>query len=368
MWQAYRLHYEKRLAVYPRPEPMGAGADADAGTDAGREWNDPHRQASESGRGIEWQPASIGERWAREIVEGYLRSTVASREASTGADGISLSLTFSYPARPIRLGDPSRASQTSLCIHTSDPKFFTNLLLRPSALVYLVLAPEQGTRISSPDLFTRLFSIPPEDARVRTRASGGRLERLTRRVQAAYMMHLFAHSDLAPEPAHLVCLAKGSEAAGYVGIVDAPPRSGAAAHISLVTAIYNRNRKPTPTSLRHRVMLLAVLLLHVAAEWAEEWVMGVLGARFVSGREPWKVWERALGRDYARRGEGDPAGARRAGGAEVAGSDGLVEAPGGPGSAKGSDVGVGSMGGSVSGNGSGSEEGEWVDLGSVRYE
>lgn len=34
------------------------------------------------------------------------------------------------------------------------------------------------------------------------------------------------------------------------------------------------------------------------ASWAEEAVMHLVGARFVAGSEPWKLWERALRRLY----------------------------------------------------------------------
>jgi hypothetical protein len=36
-----------------------------------------------------------------------------------------------------------------------------------------------------------------------------------------------------------------------------------------------------------------------AADVAEEKIMRMLGATFVEGREPWKIWERALGRMYS---------------------------------------------------------------------
>ena len=65
MYQAYILHYEKKLAVYPRPEPKSQ--------DSSEGWNAPEEDMDRVGSAVGWQQAGWGERKAREAVESFLR-------------------------------------------------------------------------------------------------------------------------------------------------------------------------------------------------------------------------------------------------------------------------------------------------------
>jgi hypothetical protein len=52
------------------------------------------------------------------------------------------------------------------------------------------------------------------------------------------------------------------------------------------------------SSLTDQLRILVIVYLAYFADVAEERIMRLLGATFVEGREPWKLWERALKRQW----------------------------------------------------------------------
>jgi hypothetical protein len=54
----------------------------------------------------------------------------------------------------------------------------------------------------------------------------------------------------------------------------------------------------TASSVADQLRILVIVYLAYLADVAEERIMGLLGATFVDGREPWKLWERALKRQW----------------------------------------------------------------------
>jgi len=64
----------------------------------------------------------------------------------------------------------------------------------------------------------------------------------------------------------------------------------------------------TTSSFADQLRILAIVYMAYFADVAEERIMDMLGATFVQGREPWKLWERALRRQWvneAHRSESD---------------------------------------------------------------
>jgi len=53
---------------------------------------------------------------------------------------------------------------------------------------------------------------------------------------------------------------------------------------------------------------LVIVFLSYFADVGEESISSTIGAMFVQGREPWKLWERALARQYVAAGVYGPTG------------------------------------------------------------
>lgn len=312
LYQAYRLHYDKKLAVYPRPEPRYTGAEG--------EWNPPELdgvecvdQADEAagaatekngagvGIGIGWQDESWGERMARGLVSRWCEAR--AREVGMGVEITFLDrrtpLTFGMgtatPSGKDSSGEPAVASSNGksysdgvdeyrrmLKIKTADPKFFTNLLVAPTRFHWLVLAPKLLTSVSSPALFEELFFAPtPQETTTsgsenrstpvsNPRQKQNTLQRLAARRRHQYLFFLFSHSLIAPPP-HLVNYPSDK-------------------HFTVSLGLYDQLR------------VLVVVALFTFTEMLEERIMRAVGAVFVPGREPWKIWERALRRLYVSEG------------------------------------------------------------------
>lgn len=249
MYQAWWLHYDKRLLIYPRPEPGASEA-------ASEVFNPPQDDEKRLGTPIGWQGVGAGESIARKVVLEWAQS-------QADKTGISL-IVEAGPQRPRIAITPAAASENkaeegeSIQITSTDPKLFTNLLLAPSARHFRLLAPELLTHVSPPALFDRFFG--PDATR-----KGDAVTRFNARQRNGYAYFLWSHSLLAPTP----------------DIVPPP-----IAHFS----------DSLPLSSRLRVSY--VLALAVMADKLEAWIMRVVRARFVEGQEPWKIWKRALARQY----------------------------------------------------------------------
>lgn len=244
LYQAYRLHYERELAVYPRPEPKSESS--------GKEWNAPEADKEGLGVAVGWQSAGWGERTAQDIVKRWCQ--LQAEQSGIGID-------FQFLDQRTDTSFGTNRSEEKLQIRTADPKFFTNLLLAPSPRHFTILAPELLTNISQPDLFVRFF----EPAAFATRPSLS--DRLAVWLRRSFFVFCLSHSLLAPTP-----------------------------DLWSVPGINRHFTESLPTGDKYRVML--VVLLASMADRLEEQIMSWLGASFVEGREPWKLWERALRRSY----------------------------------------------------------------------
>lgn len=249
MYQAWWLHYDKRLLIYPRPEPGVSKA-------ASEVFNPPQTDETRLGTAIGWQGVGTGESLARRVVLEW---------AQEQADRTGISLIIDAgPQRPrieiMPTSDAARSKDDTKTVRftSSDPKLFTNLLLAPSARHFRLLAPELLTQVSPNDLFDRFFG--PEMPLQQDTVS-----RFNARRRTGYAYFLWSHSVIAPTPD-----------------IIPPPN----VHFS----------DCLPLGSRLRVSY--VLATAVMADKLEAWIMRVVKARFIEGQEPWKIWERALARQY----------------------------------------------------------------------
>ncbi|KDR78398.1 hypothetical protein GALMADRAFT_224770 [Galerina marginata CBS 339.88] len=146
---AWKLHYQKRLDVFLRPEPLpaaqGWGADPAASqvlpvTPAG---------------GVKWLDAGILDNFARNRVELFLRRRVQET-------GIEVSLVAADPSIPPLVFSPDQAASSQLTISYLSARIFTILFMSPSAQHALLLGTETERifRVSSKDNFLDIFSSP----------------------------------------------------------------------------------------------------------------------------------------------------------------------------------------------------------------
>lgn len=243
LYQAYRLHYERDLAVYPRPEPKSEVAE--------QEWNAPEIDKEGLGVAVGWQSSGWAEKTAGKIVTRYCQNRASEM-------GVQLDLTYLDQRSDITYGVMNK-DKARLRIQTADPKFFTNLLVAPSPLHYIILAPELLTIINDPELFVRFFTPESPSQSISIPAQ------LAYRLRRSFFSFLVSHADTAPTPdlwhtsdAHFL---------NYCSYADS-------------------------------IRVFLVVLLACTADRAEERIMAWLRATFVEGREPWKVWDRAVRRYY----------------------------------------------------------------------
>jgi hypothetical protein len=246
MYQAYRLHYEKRLAVYPRPEPS-----SEAAKDA---WNAPQDDVEGLGLPIAWQSPGWSESTARRIVETFCRSRVAET-------GIGLYIEFLDQREDLVLSTQKSSSDRQVCsIKTADPKFFSHLLIAPSPRHFAILAPELLTTIEHPDSLIHLMETTTD-----TGSDSSALEHMAMEIRQRFFLFFMAHSILPATP-------------------DLYP--------------FDNKHFITASSVADQLRILVIVYLAYLADVAEELIMSLLGATFVEGREPWKLWERALKRQW----------------------------------------------------------------------
>lgn len=250
LWQAQKLHYGKGLLVYPRPEPIHVSS-------AG-EWNPPEPEKSLSakvGHAIGWQMQSESEGLAKKVILDW-----AQRRCDT--TGMELRISFLDGVRgpaPVVVTPRDGKSSGMVNVRTADPKFFSNLLCAPSARHYIILASELSTSLLDPDAFYKFFATPVDDE-----ARQGSIKRLAAVVRGAYFRFFLSHSLIPPSP----------------------------------DLVFPCHHWLTGLSYWERLQVLWVLWVTYLADWLEEMVFYLVNARFVSGREPWKIWERALRRTY----------------------------------------------------------------------
>ena len=249
LYQAWILHYNKRLDVYIRPEPLPATS----------EWVcEPHSGFTIGGNalggGVKWQTESLLERTARTRLYKFLKARVDEVRINV----ILIPANPSYPRtifspfnRSINETSNDNKHEPSLTIHYLSPRFFTIVLLSPSAQHALLLG-NTTERIffpSSPELFMSVFSPPP-----RPLPHSSRRLSLCQRIRTHHITSLLLNSPLLPiPPTHAL---DNSTTLGSVSTI----------------------------------IILWTLL---AFERFGAWAFRALHARVVPGQEPWKQWERA---------------------------------------------------------------------------
>ncbi|KAK8870102.1 hypothetical protein IAR55_000672 [Kwoniella newhampshirensis] len=261
--QASILHYKKKLAVFPRPEPKI--------TAAGQEgvFNPPEKDEERTGVVLQRQDEAWAEKKAREIVERWGRAraerTGTALEVKFGNGRESLRFA---PERVTSAGnghplDDSDETGDALRITTSDPNFFTNLLLSPSAEHALILFPERLTSVNSKTLYLAFFAPPSSsNSDLPTRQSAS--------IRTRSFLHLYSYSTLAPTP-------------------DIPS-------ITAIPAIPHFADDTSILCWKDRLQITRVLFWAWFGEMADEGLLSLLRGRFVPGQEPWSVWDRGLKR------------------------------------------------------------------------
>lgn len=229
------LHYQKRLPVYPRPEPHAVVSGAED-------------RIVGAGVGVGWQSETWTQKLARTRVESYLERRVAQL-------GVSVTLSPGNPAVPRRVfrsgESESEEGEPALTISYLSPAFFTAMFASPSAKHALLLG--EASKLFSPSsrpLFLRVFNTQPEPAGCRS-------------VSAA--QHLRLHAL----PHHL-------RDNMYLPVPTLHPLdSPGAFHL-------------------HYAVTLLLLLYSNWSQALEEWLYRLFRVKFATGEEPWGQWDRAI--------------------------------------------------------------------------
>jgi hypothetical protein len=260
--QAWTLHYEKRLLVYPRPElhtrtqqseTIGS-AEEGAGHGLKLPWNPVQIDLGGIGRSIGHRAVDAAERKA----QGLLLPDLKRRAQE---EGINVEIQFSDPSRlPLRFG-PDHNGTTHLDIHTRHPSLFIQLLMARTPEQFWMTACQEGhTYLSSRDAFEKLMT-PHQKAQAPGNWLVEILRRWTETVRTNHLFFLLSFCEL-PVPPSIV--------------------AGAASHIA------------RPTSIRHNFSILSILLSVLFADKIEEKIFRLVKAKFFPGQEPWTVWQRAV--------------------------------------------------------------------------
>ncbi|CDO68779.1 hypothetical protein BN946_scf184989.g45 [Trametes cinnabarina] len=248
LYHASILHYRKRLDVFPRPDPKPAAQGWGAFAPQERERTEGVDRVH---GGVGWQPEGVLETYARGLVERFL-----SRRADEL--GVAISLVSGDPSVAPRTFRPSRSdgqqhARTDLAIHYVSPRFFTTLVLAPSAEHMLLLGKAEDLfRVNSESRYLQAFA-PAASAAPSGQSS---LYSMTQRLRTILLPRRFV---LAP--------AEGTE-----GQVVPPTHPLDGDH-----------------PLRNALVVCALHLM----DHLEKAVFTLLRARFVPGLEPWSRWERA---------------------------------------------------------------------------
>ncbi|EPQ55867.1 hypothetical protein GLOTRDRAFT_138622 [Gloeophyllum trabeum ATCC 11539] len=242
LYQAWILHYRKRLDVFPRPEPKPA-------TEA---WDPDIAFPAGDRGGIGWQPEGPLEKYERKRVEAFL----ATRATETG---VRVTLIPGKPSEPASdFPAHEGAEREHLKVYYLSPRIFTIIFLCPSAAHALLLGSESEKIFvpSSPELFLSVFNPSSSALHGDQQLSAGQQLRL-RPIPHAVR----SSSDLQIPAAHAL-------------------------------ELHSRGLSRLPrTALA--ISDLIVLWILLALERFEQFTFTALRARFVPGQEPWNAWERA---------------------------------------------------------------------------
>ncbi|KAI5477217.1 hypothetical protein MNV49_006590 [Pseudohyphozyma bogoriensis] len=164
LYQAMKLHYSKKLDVFPRPEPHVEGVVGDG------EDENPVEKGGVGG-GVGWQGVGGTEEEARRRVVRFLENRIG--EMGREGRNVRVELRATDPAQPVLVfsspDDTATSSSPStlppietLAITYLTPLFFTDLLISPSIPLALSLGSHTLHRwkTTSDELFLDVFSPP----------------------------------------------------------------------------------------------------------------------------------------------------------------------------------------------------------------
>ena len=234
----------KRLDVYPRPEPYPAVPDWDVSGQGVL----PRKRSG----GIGWLPEGLLDRYSRTLVEGFIQKRVDELESS-------VTLVSADPSVPRKTFEPRGDVKIKDHLHISylSPRFFTTLLLAPSAKHALLLGgiTERLFVASSPESFLRLFETSDSDLGMDCD------------LVASLSLQQRLRVWMIPEP-----------------LVGA----------SLYPIPFRHPLDAKRTLSFESFKTLTFLFTSVTLDFVERALYIALHARFVPGGEPWKRWHRAL--------------------------------------------------------------------------
>ena len=320
LWQAGKLHYAKRLDVFPRPEPYARLPSDEEGqhvrgeaVEDEEEIVNPVEMGGRAG-GLGWLAEGAGDRWAKERVTSLAERRVKEMwkeeerrvrvvlhpadkavevidinpsplDATQSADRLSR-FTANSTSAPAQ--SHSSTPVEILKVFYLTPAFFSDLVACPTAQLAYELGSltERRWRVNTPELFLDLFKSPP------TPLSLPLSTRIARRLRLSTIRWALG---FAPPAA----LATGSPAQALLGAKAWP------AH-------------PLDSSEPSDWAMASTLFWNVFALKASYWAFVVTRARFVVGMETWGEWARWAERVASP--APAPAGGKVAGGARAEGT------------------------------------------------
>lgn len=157
LYEATRLHYKRKLDVYPRPE-LHSGAQEDGVLN-------PVAAMVEPGS-VLWQTATDADRYARSVVESYLMER---------CEALKVRVKLQPEDRAVEAAMFGTAGE-ELTITYASALFFSDLLLAPSASLALAMADDRW-RVSDIELFTRFLAADSKEDLNRAARAARRLRR-----------------------------------------------------------------------------------------------------------------------------------------------------------------------------------------------
>lgn len=304
-YEAFKLHFQKRLDVYGRPEPVPVELSVERDGGLRPVWNPVEFECQPSqlaatekdsmGGTIGYLPPGRLETWAHSRVVNYLsQNTVLASPASPNVweqDAVIVELVSTRAGEPIErvhlshLGNVENLTAKSpptLRITYRSHRLFTILLLAPTPQ-HALLAGVEGDRIfsaSDDELFCRVFASLPA-----LLAPSGLIGRYITSLRTDWARGAW-NEDVSRMPSSVLVRSTSPNSAPSLADGDAAKHSTSSVDFPLNSAL------PSP-SLASSLRLSFVLSLLLLTDWLEKQVFRLLKARFVPGDEPWNVWDRA---------------------------------------------------------------------------
>ncbi|KAH9837698.1 uncharacterized protein C8Q71DRAFT_906676 [Rhodofomes roseus] len=249
LYEAWILHYVKRLDVYIRPDPKPAR----------QAWGEQDAIPTgmlpanlQSGRGVGWQRPSWFEQYARGLVEAFLQRRAEELDTR-------VTLVCGNPDEPDVVFSPKRThndtvDEKHLTIWYLSPLFFSTVYMAPSAKHALLLG-YHTERIFIPSSQTLFSSVFASDATMDNSLEKSRPSTLQCMRSCMLPEELSGHDNAVP-PTHSL--------------------------------------DPPPTKPWKWLRSLTYISMFLVQSFVEKLLYRLTRARFVPGQEPWLRWHRAL--------------------------------------------------------------------------